>query len=68
MEPCYDGIFFNPGQPFNQGYFYKLTEEQLVDGLERVMKLAKTPNPKGRELAAQFTYKRTVDEILAKIT
>jgi hypothetical protein len=67
MRPCYDGIFFNPGQPFSQGNIYAFKAEQLMEAFERVEKLAKTPNPEGRKIREQFTYKRTVDEILAKI-
>lgn len=67
MKPCYDGIFFNPGQPFNQGNFYDFTSDQLVAAMEQAEKVARTPNLEGLKLAETFTYKRTVDTILAKI-
>lgn len=67
MVPCYDGVFFHPNQPFNQGNFYDFTTDQLVAAMERAEKVARTPNLEGLKLAEKFTYKRTVDEILAKI-
>ena len=67
MVPCYDGVFFHPGQPFNQGNFYDFTSDQLVAAMERAEKVARTPNLEGLKLAETFTYKRTVDTILAKI-
>lgn len=67
MRKVYDGIFFQEGQPFSQGNIYSFTAEQLVSAFERAEKLARTPNTEGKKLMEQFTYKRTVDEILAKI-
>jgi hypothetical protein len=67
VKPVYDNIFFKQGEPFSQGNVYSFTEEQLTSALITAEKLAKTPNPAGLELATKFTYKRTVDEILAKI-
>lgn len=67
MRPVYDGVFFAQGQPFNQGNIYSITEEQVSAAMAEAEKRAKTPNPEGLKLATQFTYKRTVDEILAKI-
>lgn len=67
MRPVYDGVFFAPGQPFNQGNIYAFKAEQLHAAFDIAEKKAQTPNPAGRQLASTFTYKRTVDEILAKI-
>jgi len=67
MRPCYDGIFFQSGSPFSQGNIYSFTAEQLNEAMDRAEKLAKTPNPEGEKLRTQFTWKRTVDEMLAKI-
>jgi hypothetical protein len=67
MTPVYDGVFFAQGQPFSQGNVYAFKAEQLHAAFDAAEKKAKTPNPEGRKLREQFTYKRTVDEILAKI-
>ncbi len=67
QREVYDGVFFAKGQAFSQGNIYSFTPEQLQEAFDRAEKVAKTPNPEGRKLAETFTYKRTVDEILAKI-
>jgi hypothetical protein len=68
MRTVYDGVFFGQGQPFSQGNVYSISEEQVSAAMDEAQKRAKTPNPEGLKLATQFTYKRTVDEILAKIS
>ncbi len=67
MVAASDGVFFAPGQPFSQGSMFDFNEAQLNEAMDRAEKLAKTPNPEGRKLAEQFTYRRTVDEILSQI-
>lgn len=67
IVPAVDNIFFQKDSPFSSGNMYDFSEEQFVEAMERAAKLAKTPNPAGRKLATEFTYKRTVDELLAKI-
>ena len=67
MRLVYDGVFFQQGSPFSQGSIYAPTTEQLQAAFDIAEKKAKTPNPAGRHLATTHTYKRTVDEILAKI-
>ncbi len=67
MRPVYDGVHFHEGQPFSQGNVYTVTATQLDEAFTRAEKVAKTPNPAGRRLATEFTYKRTVDEILKQI-
>lgn len=68
-EPCYDGIFFNEGLPFNQGSFYTISEESIKDGIERaVNKYKETPeNINGRKMRDTFTYQNTMYRILEKI-
>lgn len=67
LRPVYDGVFFQQGQPFSQGNIYSVTEEQLLEAFGRAEKVAKVPNKEGLKLIEKFTYKNTVDEILAKI-
>lgn len=67
MVPANDGMFFRPGDQFSQGNFFDFTEEQILAAYEQAEAKAKTPNPAGAALRETFTYKRTVDEILAKI-
>lgn len=65
--PCYDNIFFAQGQPFNQGNFWNYTDEQLIEGMKKAEKLAKTPNLEGKKLCDTHTYAKTVDTILSKM-
>lgn len=67
MKPVYDGVFFKQGDVFSQGNVYDFNSEQLIEAMECAEKLAFTANPAGEKLRETFTYKRTVDEILAKI-
>lgn len=66
-EPCYDGIFFQPNQPFNQGNFFTFSPEQLVEAMETAEKKAKTVNTEGLKLQTTFTYEKTVKALLAKM-
>lgn len=63
-EPCYDNAFFKQGAPFNQGNFYKVTDEAIIDAMERAEKLAKTENKEGLKLQSEFSYQKTVDKLL----
>lgn len=65
--PAHDGVFFQNGQPFNQGVFFDWTEEQAIEAMEKAAKLAKTPNQNGEKLIETFTYSRTLDQIVSVI-
>lgn len=62
-----DGVFFREGQPFNQGYFYNISQESMSDGMDRALKLAKTENTEGLKLQKEFTYTRTINSILERM-
>lgn len=66
-QPCYDNIFFREGSSFNQGNYAFVSEESIQKAFEQSLSLAKKPNPLGEELQKQFTYKKTIDQILEKI-
>lgn len=66
-QDCYDGVFFKKGQPFNQGRYYKISDEAIVDGMERALKKVGESNIIGEKLREEFTYEKTVDSILEKI-
>lgn len=65
--PAHDGVFFQNGQPFNQGVFFDWTEEQAIEAMEKSEKLAKTTNQNGQKLIETFTYSRTLDQIVSVI-
>lgn len=67
MREAEDGIFFKKGFFVNQGNWFDFKDEDLYEALDRAAELAKTPNPKGEELAKEFSWKRTVDTILENI-
>lgn len=68
-EPCFDGVFFHPNQPFNQGNFYSWEPDEFVSACERAIKRVECNrvNLKGLELQEKFTYKNTFDNIIKEI-
>ena len=66
-QPCYDGAFFIKGSPNNQGNYHLITDEALIDGMERAEKLSKTPNKAGIETGVKMSYKESVKQILEVI-
>ncbi len=67
LQPIYDDIFFKKGQDFNQGNSFTFSEDALVYAMEVLASKAKTINVKGLDIQKDFTWKKTVDIILAKI-
>lgn len=63
-----DGQFFIQGHPFNQGNIYTFDDDLVVSKMEEASSLAKKPNKEGKKLASQFTYKKTLDSILKKMS
>ena len=46
---------------------YSFDENQVVAAMEKAAELSSTKNTEGLKLQEEFTYKRTVDEILKVI-
>lgn len=65
--PVYDGVFFRPESPVNHGFFYGMSEENIIAAMEKAEKFAKTPNPEGEKLRETFSYKKVVDNILKQL-
>lgn len=66
-KPAYDGMFFHPNQPFNQGNIFTFSEEDFYAGCEKAIEKAKSgENKEGLKLQG-WTYKQTVDVILQEI-
>jgi len=63
-QPCYDNHFFKEGTPFNQGQYYKLNGDDILNGMEEAVKKAGQKNTEGTKLRDKFTYTKTVDAIL----
>lgn len=66
-QPCYDNVFFHKGQPFNQGRYYKIEDDAIVDGIERALLRVGTENDFGKDLRVRLTYKSTIKQILDKV-
>lgn len=63
-EPCYDGVFFNQGGPFNQGNFYKVSDESISNAMDRALKFKeKYKEEERRDLQEEFSYEKTLDKI-----
>ena len=67
-ESCYDGLFFQEGVPFNQGNFYHISVESISQAMDKSIAFAKTKNLEGEKLQSYFTYSKTIDKILEKIS
>lgn len=63
MRDAADGVFFHPGQPFNQGKWFDVEDEAILDSFDRAVEKAKTPNPDGEALSEKFTYSNLVEKI-----
>ena len=66
-QPCYDNFFFREGQPFNQGQYYNLKADLILEGFEKAEKKVGQINTEGLKLQDKFTYSKSVDAILEKI-
>ena len=66
-QPCYDNAFFKEGGQFNQGSYYRLSADKILDGFNRAVDACKNVNTEGLKLQKEFTYKKTIEKILEKI-
>lgn len=64
MRPSHDGVFFQNGGEFNQGDFFDVSDESILEAFKKAESLAGKPNKKGLELQKDFTYSKTLDTIL----
>lgn len=66
-QPSEDGVFFKNGSEFNQGSFFTFNEDELISAMEKSETLVGQFNMCGSILGQNFTYKRTLEQILSKI-
>jgi hypothetical protein len=64
MQSCYDGIFFNEGQPFNQGEYAYISDSKIENAMDEAVKRSKTENVEGLKLQGVFTYQDTLEKLL----
>lgn len=62
----YDGMFFNKGQPFNQGNIFDFNEDEFIAGCEKAIeKYESNPiNEEGKKIQKDFTIDKTIDKLL----
>jgi len=66
-KPAYDGMFFAPGQPFNQGNIFTFSEEDFYKGCELATEKAKIgENKEGLKLQDK-TFKQSVDILMKEL-
>ena len=65
--PAYDGMFFHPNQPFNQGNFFDWDNDSFINACEEAIRRVRMDrvNHEGMKLQSKFTVKNTVDQILS---
>lgn len=64
--PAYDGMFFNPGQPYNQGNIFDFNEDEFINSCEiAITKSQKNKvNEKGIELQKTFSKENFVKNVI----
>ena len=62
-----DGVFFKKGSDFNQGTFLTFNEDEVISAMEKSETLVGQINMNGTLLGQNFTYKKSLEEILSKI-
>ena len=66
-EECYDGKFFNKGQPFNQGNIYTWDSDNVAECMDLAVSKKGQNNAEGEILKEEFSYSRSVDRLLKGI-
>ena len=68
--PCYDGMFFHEGQPFNQGSFYKVESDELLRGMSDAVELVQARRAFGEDkfdrtdLQKHFSYQNSIGQMI----
>jgi len=63
-ENAEDGIFFTKDSQFNTGNIFTFNEEEFISAMEIAESKCKISNTEGEKLKEQFTYSKTLDNIL----
>lgn len=61
---AYDKMFFQENGPFNQGNINIISDEKMIDAFKNSEKICKTKNKEGLKLQKEFTYEKTLNQIL----
>jgi hypothetical protein len=65
----YDGIFFAPNSPFNQGNIFDFPEDDFISGCEEAIKRTEADrvNKEGLKIPEDFSLDKTLDKLLPLI-
>lgn len=66
-KPIYDGAFFQEGQPFNQGVMFDWDKDSVMQAFEQAEQKIGTVNEAGLNLAKEFTYEKTLNQIVSEL-
>ena len=63
---CVDNLFFKKGDDYNQGKIFTWEEDDFIEACEQAISKYESSqvNEEGLKLQEEFTYSRTLDEIL----
>lgn len=64
QESIHDGIFFKPETPFNQGNMSVVSDSKMVESFKLAESKSNKLNKNGLKLKEEFTYEKTVNQIL----
>jgi hypothetical protein len=64
QQDIYDGAFFHKGAEFNQGSMSTFSKESFTSATESAINKCNTINTDGEKLKEQFTYEKTISNIL----
>ena len=67
MRSCVDNMFFQPNSPFNRGQFYTFDNDEVINAMDKAAEKADTLNVEGEKLTTEFTYEKSLDNILKEI-
>jgi len=63
-EDIYDNTFFLKGQQFNQGIKYTISEEKIIESMEKSLSKLNIVNEEGKKLKDKFSYENTLNSLL----
>jgi glycosyltransferase involved in cell wall biosynthesis len=63
---AYDGLFFKPNEPYNQGNIYDFSEDDFISSCEEAIKRYESSqvNENGLKLQENFSLDKTLDKLL----
>ena len=67
---AYDGLFFKPNEPYNQGNIYDFSEDDFISSCEEAIKRYESSqvNENGLKLQEDFSLDKTLDKLSTNYT